>query len=295
LVRKTQQAEEEGGHLMILNRKARRAIAAVVAGSGLVIPTQAKLWAPPKLAIVRAESLRDIERAKVKALLPGFCIPMLVGAAAAEPTFVAAGTVATGSTSLSIPYYAGLQADDIAIVWAGANSNPTVGTIAGFTALTPISAGNFDAGLFWRRLTGGESGNVSLSMTGANQCVGVMIGIRGAITSGTPHEGHASTTEDNEDAEVAGPDLTTTGSNRLGIRFGYNDAGQTNASQLSDPPATWTERLDVLAHTSRVGLQIDTKEIASATTEGTGEREVFSDTSQVTGAIVQAFAIIPAT
>jgi hypothetical protein len=279
---------------MMINRKTRRAIAAVVAGGGLVIPAQAKLWAPPKPAIVRAESLLDIERAKVKALLPGFCIPMVVGAAAAEPTFVAAGTVATGSTSLSIPYYAGLQANDIAIVWAGCGSGPTFGTITDFTAVTPVTVDNCVSGLFWKRLNGSESGSVSLSLTGGAQAVGVMIGIRGAITTGTPYEGHANTTEDNGDATVAGPNLTTSGVNRLGIRFGYNDAGQNNASQASTQPSTWTERVDALAHTNRSGLQIDTKAIPSATTGATGDRTVFSDTSQITEAMVQAFAIIPA-
>ena len=67
---------------MMINRKTRRAIAAVVAGSGLLIPTQAKLWTPAKPAIVRAESLHDIDKAAAKALLPGFFLPMAVAAGA---------------------------------------------------------------------------------------------------------------------------------------------------------------------------------------------------------------------
>ena len=63
-----------------MKRSAKIASGAIAGAASLIVPAQAKLWMPPKPAIIRAASLHDL---KVQAILPGFCIPMVVSAAAA--------------------------------------------------------------------------------------------------------------------------------------------------------------------------------------------------------------------
>lgn len=197
----------------------------------------------------------------------------------AAPAFVAAGAIATGSTSLSIDYYTGVAANHIAIVWVGAESTPTIGDITDFTGLTQVDSTDSGGRLFWKRLTGGESGSVSCATTGGLNARGVMIGVSGAITSGTPYEG--ANTNTGNSATATSATIVTTVAETFGIRCGYG-AGSTAAT---DPPATWDERAE---SGTTFSFTVDTKEIASAGTEAASDRTVGSGTW-----VVQTLAILP--
>ena len=202
-------------------------------------------------------------------------------AGAAAPTYVAAGTGVTGSTSLSVPYYAGLAADDIALIFVCSNSSPTIGVPSNYTAISnqiaDSNSSNYGRG-FWKRLTGSESGNVTVSCTGGSQSEGVMIGIRGCITTGTPYEGHATTT-----TYTATPAITTTGPNRLLIDHFY---WSTDSSSVSI--SGWTR--DAYVETAgENATAVFHKERATAGTEAATN---YSNLSALYGGS-QAIAMLP--
>lgn len=60
-----------------------KALIGAVAASGLIVPAQAKLWTPPAPAIIRS----DADHKPFKAMLPGFCIPMVASAATVPVTW----------------------------------------------------------------------------------------------------------------------------------------------------------------------------------------------------------------
>lgn len=269
---------------MMINRKTRRVIVATLAGAGIIVPVQAKLWTPQAPAVVRAESLKDIEVAK--ALLPGFCLPMVVGAVAggSAPTIVAAGAMVTvDGTTIAVPYYAGLAVNDIAFIWVNANSTPTIGTITNFTSLTQISNGTFGARLAWKRLLGSESGTASCTATGAGTVTGIMIGVRGVFLTGTPYEG-ANTANGSGTAQTSAT-IITTQANTLGLRFGAAASGSAVA-----PPSTWTELVDDDDGGAGSFIEVDYKTLATAATEGASTRTLgFSGLW-----VVQTLAALPA-
>jgi hypothetical protein len=182
------------------------------------------------------------------------------------PTFVAAGTAATGTTSLSIPYYAGLAADDIAYIFVGDESDGRHGDIADFTGEADepaINSGNAIR-VYWSRLTGGESGSVSVAITNTpTNSVGVMFGIRGAITTGTPHEGYSAL--DGAGTSASSNTIVTTGPNRLCLRLGL-DSG----TVATTPPSGWTEAFEYVG--ANDSITIDTKTRAAAGTEAASAR-----------------------
>jgi hypothetical protein len=83
----------EGGRM---NRHTRRALAAGLAAGGLIVPTPT-LWMPSK-PIIKPEL--NWQNAASKALVPGFCIPMVRPAAATSAT-IAFGASAISTTNLT--------------------------------------------------------------------------------------------------------------------------------------------------------------------------------------------------
>lgn len=105
--------------------------------------------------------------------------------------FVAAGAAATGSTSLSVAYPAGLSSGNLLLL-AVSNKYPTNGPSApsGFTLLNQSSGGAGSAAadsgdvyctVFYRVSDGTETGNLSVTLTGSNSAVGRMF----AYSNGT--------------------------------------------------------------------------------------------------------------
>lgn len=245
------------------------------------------LWIPPKPAIIiSAPKERHPPALGLTLLASSWALRSWRPATTSTPpTIVAVGTVAASSSSLSVPYYAGLAANDIAILFTAGISNPTIGGVAGFTALTQITQSAETAmRLQWSRLTGSESGSVTVAHTGGNNSKGVMIGIRGAIASGTPYEGLGTSQAASGTTQTSAA-LVTTVPNTLGLRFGCNvDADDTTGS----PPSGWTEQLEHVA-TNVTTITIDSKTITSAGTEPASSRTVYENNW-----IVQTLAILPA-
>ena len=85
-------------------------------------------------------------------------------------SFVAAGAGVAGTTTLDIPYPAGILAGDMLVIAAASRSN-TFGTIGGWTRETDSgSNGETDSGdtgtifnqVFWKEAAGGETGTLPL-------------------------------------------------------------------------------------------------------------------------------------
>jgi len=207
----------------------------------------------------------------------------------AGPSFVAAGAKQNSPDigTINIPYYAGIAANDIAVIWVMV-AGSGVSTPSGFTAIsgTP-TIGGYHIQSYWRRLVGNETGTLPFTIpSGNNGSTGLMFGLRGCITSGTPYEGFAQTSWTASTTTMTSPATTTTGPNRLGVRlFIGNEAG------VSTPPAGWTESHEDLSTVGNPKLTIvDTKGILAATTEAASSRTI---TASFAGAI-HASAFIPA-
>lgn len=158
------------------------------------------------------------------------------------PTYVAIGSlVGDTGASVAVPYYAGLAANDIAVIQVAQNDSAAIATPSGWNSVG--TALNVDKRLsfFWKRLAGSESGTVSVTV-GDSSC-GVMIGARGCITSGTPFEGFNSL---GDVGSVLGPSITVTGIERLAVwGFYLRDQGSgLSGGSFGSPASGWTERLD---------------------------------------------------
>lgn len=242
------------------------------------------LWVPSRPAIIRpAESVKPIIPAGIM-VVNGWLTQSAAGGA--TPTVVAVGAKAQAAGTLNVPYYAGLAANDIAVIIACGYDDVTFGSLTGYTAETQVgSASATRARLYWKRLTGSESG--SESITGATSEVnhGVMIGIRGCITTGTPYEGYASNS--GSGTSVTSPATTTTSTNRLLLRTYADESGGTNTT----PPSGWSERYeDWETVTGFLRLALDTKEQTTAATVTATSRTASFSSSYVTFGL----AFIPA-
>lgn len=217
----------------------------------------------------------------------------------ATPTFVAAGTLAQSTTAtnptISVPYYSGLAANDIAIIHCGGYTESgeyTFPTISGWTLIDELSSsptfGTTHQGLYWRRLDGGESGNVSVAFTSAANDIatGVMFGIRGCITSGTPYEDmDVISGAPGATTSMTSQSITTLGPNRLCLRVAMDeDAGS------SSVPASWTQRYELIETAlSAVTSTLDTIEQSSAGTVSASTR-----TQSFSGSfVIHTLAMIP--
>lgn len=184
------------------------------------------------------------------------------------PTFVATGALQiTAGTTLNVPYYAGLAANDIAFIALGVGHTGAITfSVPGFTALgSDASQSLLRTNVWWKRLTGSESGTiaVTVSTTPANTFWGVMFGIRGALATGTPFEGASSNLGSGVSQTSAL--LHTTSTSELGLRIGNNIDGG-NAT----PPTNWTEVFDLqntFGATSGY-IRLDTRAKPTAASEG---------------------------
>ena len=147
-----------------------------------------------------------------------------VQAAGGTPTFVAAGTVASGTGAITPALPAGLAANDILLLfletanqavsisnqngatWSEVANSPQGTGTAGGTSATRLTA-------FWSRYNGTQ-GAPTTSDSGNHQA-GRMIAIRGVATSGDPWDVTAGGTESTADTSGAIPGATTTVANTL--------------------------------------------------------------------------------
>jgi hypothetical protein len=122
-------------------------------------------------------------------------LPPIVGGGSGSttmPTFVAAGAVATGTTSLSVPYPAGIASNDLLVLaitnkyypdppfpfptdWDYQNS------VAGGTGAPGVDTGNTYTHVFTKVASGSESGSLSQSMPSSNTSIARMLAYRGGV------------------------------------------------------------------------------------------------------------------
>lgn len=254
-----------------MKRSATIASGAIAGAASLIVPAQAKLWMPPKPAIIRAASLHDLK--PVQAILPGFCIPMVVGAAASTPpSFVAnqAGNE-NNASPVSVDLPSGRDANSITIIvasvaWAG-GSFGTLSIGSGTSESQLNNTGNaWSSRIAWLRGSAGTTVSISGSGgSGVSAIGGYCVHFSGCVTSGTPYEGYATTNGTSTSTTHTSPSTVTTGTNRLGVRIWVRDDSRTTTLDSG-----WTERRDAsiddltwLFHSSSVY----TKTIATASTE----------------------------
>lgn len=247
----------------MINRQARRAIVGALAGAGIIVPAKGKLWKPEAPSIIRAASLRDID--DKKAMMPGFCIPMVISAAtSSSPTFVAVGAMAADEAAV----FSGAAANDIGIIVVTANSSPTINIPSGWTAFSAqVANGSTASRVFWKRLAGGE-GTVSVNITGATISGCIMFGVRGCVTAGDPFEDYQS--EVGTSTSMTCDTITTTGADRLAVRIGGT---QDFIANLGSAPSGYAEAFEV---TDEPCFCMDYKAVASATTEAATTRTLGS-------------------
>jgi len=199
--------------------------------------------------------------------------------AAAGPTFVAAGAVASGTGAITPALPSGIAANDILLLsletanQAISISNQNGGTwteVTGSPQGTGTASGTDATRLtvFWSRYNGTQ-GAPTTSDSGNHQ-LGRMIAVRGAITSGNPWDVTAGGVEATSDTSGSIPGATTTVANTLvvaAIATSLPDAiGTANFSAWANSNLTSvTERTDNTKNAGNGGgLGIATGEKATA-------------------------------
>jgi PKD repeat protein len=195
------------------------------------------------------------------------------------PTFVAAGTVKSGTGAIAPALPAGIATNDILLLfvetanqassisnqnggtWAEVTGSPQYTGTAGGTAATRLTA-------FWSRYNGTQ-GAPTVSDSGNHQ-IGRIVALRGATTSGNPWDVTAGGVEATADTSGAIPGATTTVDKCLvvaAIATALPDAtGTANFSAWANANLTSvTERTDNTANAGNGGgLAIATGEKATA-------------------------------
>lgn len=151
------------------------------------------------------------------------------------PNVQAIGTVATGTTSLSVGWPASIAANDIAILFATSNSDPSFSTPAGWSSIQFQAVSPLGIRSYWMRCTGSEAGNVALTVTGGAASKGVIITVRGALETGIPFE-HAMNETGTSATQAIDPAHSVDGTRRLTLRL-----GGANVAVAGAPPSGWTE------------------------------------------------------
>lgn len=196
--------------------------------------------------------------------------------AGSPPYFVAAGALvdhgASINTTMSVPYPAGIQENDIAVILCYSESavgtTHTITTPTGFASISeqPVVLNYIRQGVFWKRLTGTETGTVSVPTSigsGAAQDghSAVMFIIRGCVTTGTPYEAMATTS--GQSTALTGSAVTTLGAERLVAHLGTH-----RDSSTVTPAAGYTENLDISTTVgSDNGHAVYTKSVSTAQAE----------------------------
>lgn len=246
----------------------------------LDLPPAAKLWVPPKPAIIRLAP--DI-------IAPVLGIAMLArtslvrakrpaAAEASAPTFFGAGTAAFdanegGTNNCSFP--SSLAAGDLLFACGGGDDIPFSGfePSGGWTEIGQSASSGFGVSVWWCVWDESSSSTTLDANTASNGTQvggGFVFAVRGADTS--------SPIEDPQDSSGSGTSMTadavtTSGSNRLVCFF-----GGIGASGVSTPPSGWDERVDTGSTLGNdMQLTLDTKVQASAGSAGTATRTIASN------------------
>lgn len=157
------------------------------------------------------------------------------------------------NTPLTVEYPAGLMAGDIAFIHvlslSALGTAHTIDTPSGGWAEISqqqlATIGYYRQAVFWLRLTGSESGSVTVTRSGSNPPIsdtlaGVMSIWRGAKVAGTPYESVGNNTA--LSANMAGSSVTTSVDNCVILNFcGCDD------DTLSTEASGWDEEYDYVS------------------------------------------------
>jgi hypothetical protein len=192
------------------------------------------------------------------------------------PAFIAAGAFTTNAGSATaptnVPYPTGLLLNDIAFLEVISRENSTTAhtvdtpsgwNVVGESAINGLTRNRH--ALFYKRLTGSETGTVGINRTpayGATDEFGGIISIwRGCIASGTPYEGLNTNTTTG--STMTGSSVTTAAPNRLVVDF----LGRLDGTRTTTAPAGRTKDYDQL-NASLIAVIAAEKAAASAGTVG---------------------------
>jgi hypothetical protein len=154
----------------------------------------------------------------------------------ALPTVVAMGAVATATTGACTPaVHAGNVAGHIQLLWVEAANEP-LNAITGFTrigssAVVQSTGLVTDLSVFWKRSVGGDTAP-SITSTPQDHLIARIIGVAGAVTSGSPIHISATGLDNVADTAISIPGATTTVADCL-IFAGFTTGADSPSSQLS--------------------------------------------------------------
>ncbi|MEO5664034.1 MAG: hypothetical protein ABIR39_12190 [Nocardioides sp.] len=168
-------------------------------------------------------------------------------------------TIHPGATTATPAYAvpAGAAADDIAVVGMFTQDAGAITPPAGFTL-------KYDSGIvnayrhviFWKRLTGADSGSYTFTMAGSSYCEGTCVLFSGRATTGDPFTATDSATDPSNTA-ITVTALTAAASDDLvGFAHQFNGGAWT-------PPSGMTERQDASASST-----LDTADAVTAGSTG---------------------------
>jgi hypothetical protein len=216
-----------------------------------------------------------------------FMMPFLMTSRpwAVAPAYVSKGPISTHDNDTEVEFPASVALNAVALLVAFGDGDPDVGWSADgdWTELARgySSDGDFGAVLWLKVCDGTEGGTtIAASSGGSAFDFGAQIFTFSDADNNAAEDASAKIIDNS--TSLTSNATTTTGLNRLGVRL-YVQQG----NSASTPPAEWTERAEDLAGSMRVAL--DTKTIATATTEAATTRTVPSARS----AIVFDLALVP--
>src|SRR5213594_2763931 len=176
-------------------------------------------------------------------------------ASAAPPTYQAAGTVQSGTGTLTVAWPAHAINDIGLLILETQNDAVTLGTsAANWTAVTnsPQGTGTTSTGtrltVFWSRATSTSMGNVGLTGTGMDHQIAQIITFRSVVATGNPWDVTAGDVTPSTTTAVSIPGATTTVQDTLVAAIVSNgsdiNAAQVPGSFTNSDLASVTKRQD---------------------------------------------------
>jgi hypothetical protein len=184
--------------------------------------------------------------------------------------FRAAGTIAeTSSTSLVVPYPAGVVSGDLLVIQYSAATSAVTTTPSGWTLLLGPTSGSDGQGdkfsVFYRVAGASEPSSVTIAKTTSGGGAGIMAAYSGVNTS-SPIDASAAANLPSSGSSGTTPSVTTTQTNTMLLRFYWV---WVSGSPNITPAGTDTERYDVLFTTNGYKMELADSTQAASGASGT--------------------------
>lgn len=209
-----------------------------------------------------------------------------------QPAFQAAGTIATagGTSTINVPYPAGIAAGQLLIVHIKEQDSATVNltvpsgwTLVGSGATIPGNTVGSDA--IYKVANGTESGNLTINGQWDTNAIARMY----SFSSGVGVQGFNSSAAAAGSTTVSMLAVTTTGTLELAVSLIFGQANTTVGASTGETGGDWTEAVAEAAGATYC-MQIQTATMASPGTI-TGGTTTFG--ASAINRMVLAFAIVP--